>query len=287
MTKASNILIFGGTSEGRELTQLLADTGVSVCVSVATERGLKDFFVDSPLVSFHQGALTQEEKVQFMGDFDAVVDATHPYAQSISGHVREAAALAGKPYVRVLRPLGDVQGCLVAPTLAEAVALIPAEGAVLSTTGAKKLAVYQALPHYRERLVARVLNDEASLEKARNMGLPDEHILTGRGPFSQQENEDVIERFGIKTLVTKESGTAGGYPEKLAAARAHGVTVVVVARPVEKDGMSVEEAFAALSNNGAPVTSSATSAGAVPRDSAELPHDLATSGSRVFANTEI
>ena len=287
MAKASNILIFGGTSEGRELTQLLADTGVSVCVSVATERGLKDFFVDSPLVSFHQGALTQEEKVQFMSDFDAVVDATHPYAQSISGHVREAAALAGKPYVRVLRPLGDVQGCLIAPTLAEAVALIPAEGAVLSTTGAKELAVYQALPRYRERLVARVLNDEASLEKARGMGLPDEHILAGRGPFSQQENEDVIERFDIKTLVTKESGTAGGYPEKLAAARAHGVTVVVVARPVEEDGMSVEEAFAVLCNNGAPATSNAASTGTAPRDPAELPHDLATSGSHAFANTEI
>lgn len=279
MAKASNILIFGGTSEGRELTQLLADTGVSVCVSVATERGLKDFFVDSPLVSFHQGALTQEEKVQFIGDFDAVVDATHPYAQSISGHVREAAALAGKPYVRVLRPLGDVQGCLVAPSLAEAVALIPAEGAVLSTTGAKELAVYQALPHFRERLVARVLDDETSLEKARGMGLPDEHILAGRGPFSQQENEDVIERFDIKTLVTKESGTAGGYPEKLAAARAHGVTVVVVARPVEKDGMSVEEAFAALSSSDTPASPNAASAGTAPRDPAELPHDP--------ANTEI
>ncbi len=272
-------MIFGGTSEGRELTQLLADTGVSVCVSVATERGLKDFFVDSPLVSFHQGALTQEEKVQFMGDFDAVVDATHPYAQSISGHVREAAALAGKPYVRVLRPLGDVQDCLVAPTLAEAVALIPAEGAVLSTTGAKELAVYQALPHYRERLVARVLDDEASLEKARSMGLPDEHILAGRGPFSQQENEDAIERFDIKTLVTKESGTAGGYPEKLAAARAHGVTVVVVARPVEKDGMSVKEAFEALSDPRGIAANEIRGTAVAPRSHAELP--------RVFANTEI
>ena len=264
VAKASNILIFGGTSEGRELTQLLADAGASVCVSVATERGLKDFFVDSPLVSFHQGALTQEEKVQFMGDFDAVVDATHPYAQSISGHVREAATRAGKPYVRVLRPLGDVQGCLVAPTLAEAIALVPAEGAVLSTTGAKELAVYQALPHFQERLVARVLDDEASLEKARDIGLPDEHILAGRGPFSQQENEDVIERFNIKTLVTKESGTAGGYPEKLAAARAHGVTVVVVARPVEEDGMSVEEAFDALSDNNAIAASGVASVGTAP-----------------------
>lgn len=284
VAKASNILIFGGTSEGRELTQLLADAGAFVCVSVATERGLKDFFVNSPLVSFHQGALTQEEKVQFMGDFDAVVDATHPYAQSISGHVREAATLAGKPYLRVLRPLGDVQGCLVAPTLAEAVALIPAEGAVLSTTGAKELAVYQALPRYRERLVARVLDDDASLEKARSMGLPDEHILAGRGPFSQQENEDVIERFDIKTLVTKESGTAGGYPEKLAAARAHGATVVVVARPVEEDGMSVKEAFTALTDIdnecATPIAANEIRGTAVaPRSPAELPH--------AFANTEI
>lgn len=252
VNEAKHILLFGGTSEGRELTHLLADAGDTVCVSVATERGLQDFFVDSPLVTFHQGALTQEEKVALMASFDAVVDATHPYAQSISEHVRAAAKAAKKPYLRILRPQGDTDGCLVAPSLAQAVMLVPADGMVLSTTGAKELDAYRSLPRYRERLVARVLDDDASVKKARDIGLPDERILTGRGPFSQEENEAVLRRFNIKTLVTKESGANGGYPEKLAAARACNAAVVVVARPAEKEGMSVAEAFAALKQ---PVTS--------------------------------
>ncbi len=243
-----NILLFGGTSEGRELTQRLANVGARICVSVATPRGLSDFAVNNPHVSFHQGALTQEEKVQLMASFDVVVDATHPYAQSISEHVREAARAAGKPYVRVLRPQSNTTGCLVAPTLAQAIALIPAEGAVLSTTGAKELSAYQALLNYQKRLVVRVLNDEASVEKALALGIPREHILAERGPFSQEENEEVLRSFNIKTLVTKESGAKGGYPEKIAAAQVCGVTVIVIARPPEKGGLSVDEAFELLTS---------------------------------------
>ena len=248
MAKPNNILLFGGTGEGRELTNLLANAGMQVCVSVATERGLADFSLDDPRVTFRMGALTHEEKVQLMAGFDVVIDATHPYAQSISGHVRAAAAEAGVPYLRVLRPLGDTEGCLVADTLEAAMALVPPEGNVLATTGAKEVHLYRALPAYQERLIARVLNDEGSVEKCRAIGLPEEHILAGRGPFSQEDNEAVIRQFNIKTLVTKESGAAGGYPEKLAAARACGATIVVVARPVEEDGLSVDQAFRNVTN---------------------------------------
>lgn len=243
MSTQHNILLFGGTSEGRELTALLAHAGISVCVSVATERGTHDFFVESPLVSFHQGTLTQEEKVKFMRNVRAVVDATHPYAQSISAHVRAAAKQAHTPYIRVLRPPSNTHGCLVAPTLEEAVTLIPETGNVLATTGAKELAAYRALSHFQERLYVRILDDAASLEKALSSGLARDHIITGRGPFSETDNKALLERFNIQTLVTKESGEAGGYPEKLAAARACNVQVIVIARPPEKDGMLVDEAF--------------------------------------------
>ena len=50
MAKPDNILLFGGTGEGRELTNLLASAGMQVCVSVATERGLADFSLDDPRV---------------------------------------------------------------------------------------------------------------------------------------------------------------------------------------------------------------------------------------------
>ena len=245
------VLLFGGTTEGRDLTDLLANAGVPVCVSVATERGLHDFATENPLVSLRAGALSQEEKVQLMAEFDLVADATHPYAQSISGHVREAATQAGVPYVRVVRPQGDTEGCLVAETVEEAVRLVPAEGMVLSTIGAKEVCAFEQMLDYRQRLVARVLDDEASVERCRAMGLPDERILAGRGPFSYEDNVQVLREFSIATLVTKESGTAGGYPEKLAAARDCGATVVVVARPPESDGLGVEQAFSEILSHNA------------------------------------
>ena len=56
--------------------------------------------------------------------------------------------------------------------------------------------------------------------------------MTGRGPFSLEENRRQIREFGIGVLVTKDSGHAGGTLEKLEAARSGGCRVVVVRRPV-------------------------------------------------------
>ncbi len=64
-------------------------------------------------------------------------------------------------------------------------------------------------------------------------GVAEEWIVTGRGPFSVEENRRQIRAFDIGTLVTKDSGPAGGVPEKLAAARAEGCRVVVVRRPAD------------------------------------------------------
>ena len=44
-----------------------------------------------------------------------------------------------------------------------------------------------------------------------------------------------MQTCGAKTLVTKDSGAAGGLPEKLEAARLEGVSVILIRRPEEKD----------------------------------------------------
>jgi len=58
-----------------------------------------------------------------------------------------------------------------------------------------------------------------------------EAVVTGKGPFSVDENRSIIQCFGVRVLVTKDSGAAGGVPEKLEAARLEGCRVVVVRRP--------------------------------------------------------
>jgi precorrin-6A/cobalt-precorrin-6A reductase len=82
-----------------------------------------------------------------------------------------------------------------------------------------------------QKLVVRVLGERGSLEACRSAGVPEEFIVTGRGPFSLEENRAVIRKFKIGVLVTKDTGTAGGFPDKIEAARLEKCQVVVVQRP--------------------------------------------------------
>ena len=72
------------------------------------------------------------------------------------------------------------------------------------------------------------------LSACEGLSIPHSHILALQGPFSQKLNEAVLEQYRIAWLVTKDGGQAGGFEEKLSAARAAGVRVVLVERPPEE-----------------------------------------------------
>ena len=64
------------------------------------------------------------------------------------------------------------------------------------------------------------------------------HILALQGPFSTQLNEALIDQYDIRCLVTKKSGAAGGFIEKIAAAKNKNIPVYIVGQSVQDDGMS-------------------------------------------------
>ncbi|MBR2522315.1 MAG: precorrin-6A reductase [Coriobacteriales bacterium] len=240
----TRVLLYGGTTEGHELACALAEAGLEVCVSVATDEGAKVLPKGLAGLTVRIGAQNSEEKHELMtSGFDVVVDATHPYATSVSKSVREAAQRAGLPLLRIIRPKGDTEGCVLASSIADAVGKIPPKGNVLATTGSKEIGLYAAMEGVGERLYARVLNVESSVEACRAAGIPDEHIIAKRGPFSVEENIECIDEHRIEVLVTKDGGNAGGYPEKLEAARARGVTMIVIERPEEETGIEKDEAL--------------------------------------------
>lgn len=244
------VLLFGGTSEGRELALMLAEAGVDVCVSVASEAGVKALPSDVDGLTVICGSLSHEEKVSLFEQYDFVVDATHPFAQSISPHIAAAAEEAAVKLLRVVRPPSDTEGCLLAADLAEAIALIGDEGAVLATTGSKNVGEYSVIADFKQRLFARVLDDDTSVALCRQAGLDDEHIIAKRGPFSVEDNLGDIARYNIRTLVTKDSGVSGGFPEKVEACRRASIDCIVITRPVE-DGILLDEAFTLITGKGA------------------------------------
>ena len=109
------VIIFGGTTEGRELARILADRGALVTVSVATELGeemLRDISSEEEPGHFRTlvGRMNVEEMQGIIREFDICYDATHPYALEVTANLREACRKTGTQYIRVIRKEAESSG---------------------------------------------------------------------------------------------------------------------------------------------------------------------------------
>lgn len=240
------ILIFGGTSEGREIARWLASRGgCELWVSSVTEYGTS--LVDGLCgVRTLTGAMKEPEIERFIAahGLSCVIDATHPYATHVSASIAKACENAKVPLERVCREpepdRGDWHSCTDA--LDAATYLNSVSGNILLTTGSKDLSLYtQYIANYSERLVARVLPVESSVRTCAELGIPACHVIAMQGPFSTQMNVALIREYGIETLVTKASGRAGGFEEKVEAVRQCGIELVVISRPSDEEGLKLQE----------------------------------------------
>lgn len=238
------LCVFAGTTEGRELVELLAGQPVSILVCVATEYGEK-LLPEGENITVSAQRLTGEEMERLMERerFDCVVDATHPYAPVVTENIAQACRATHTDYLRLLRGESESrEGAVFVPDIAGAVEYLNGrEGSVLLTTGSKELALYAGMRDFARRAYARVLPMESSLQACRLAGLEPAHILAMQGPFSHELNAAMLRSVSARYLVTKEAGHAGGFDEKLSAARETGATVVVVGRPPQREGRSFGE----------------------------------------------
>lgn len=248
------VLVFGGTAEGRLLVEWLAARGTcSVVACTATEYGAS-LVEGAPGVAVVRGPLSDEEKHALMSDHDfcCVVDATHPYAQHISASVDALGRAWGLEVVRIARDDTAAGSWTSAATAQEAaqeverlLARVP--GNVLLTTGTKDLAAFtEALADVRERLYVRILPVADSLARARDLGVAPSRIVAMQGPFSASFNAALMRELNVACVVTKRSGRAGGFEEKVRAARECGAELVVIERPPGMDGVSLADAMALL-----------------------------------------
>ena len=107
------IVIFAGTTEGRRLSEILADAGIAHTVCVATEYGeiVMREQTDAeaagtkgqPLVSLHRGRMDRQQMEEFLRNegYEIVVDATHPYAQVVTENIRDAVKTQSSIYLRL------------------------------------------------------------------------------------------------------------------------------------------------------------------------------------------
>lgn len=245
-----NICIFGGTSEGRKLIELLNVQPVSVTVCVATEYGEELLEpAENTVISARRLPKREIRDMLRASMFDLVVDATHPYASSITESVSSACAETGTEYLRLLRDEGAVpEDAVYAENTAQAVEYLnDIEGSILLTTGSKELAAYSSVRDFAERVFVRVLPMPESLELCRQAGVKPAHIIAMQGPFSEELNLSLLRQTNAAVLVTKNGGCAGGFAAKVTAAEKSGAKLVIIGRPSQKNGMDLNGVLHVLS----------------------------------------
>ena len=246
-----HVLVFAGTSDGRAVVEFLTGLGTAAgrltcTVCVATEYG-KALLEEAPGVTVLNGRMdaTGMRELMAANQIDLVLDATHPYAVAVSINIREAAAVAGIEYLRLVRQPSEgfiTAGCEYYPDVHRIVQrLNELDGPILLTTGSKDLLAFTAVRDYRQRVYPRVLPSLESLEACRDLGYEMNRVIAMQGPFTEELNVALMRQLQIQALVTKESGAAGGYGEKVAAARKLGMPVLVLARPIQEQGYALEE----------------------------------------------
>lgn len=239
-----DLCIFAGTSEGRMLAEALSGTGVSIYVCVATEYG-ETLIPGADNIEIHAGRLNREEMCELFRreKFQLVVDATHPYAVWVTENIFSAAQMCGVEYHRLVRSRdGYVENAVYVESIQDAAAYLKdTEGNILSTTGSKELLPYTQITDYADRLFVRVLPMQASLEACEQAGIKPAHIIAMQGPFDQELNRALLRMTDAKYMVTKDSGLSGGFAEKILAAQAENVKLVIIGRPSQINGMEYEE----------------------------------------------
>ena len=264
------VVIFGGTTEGRQLAEYLIQLNkkqkmqtIEVHVCVASEYGAQ-VLPDDAALKVHVGRLEQADMQEFLQKVqaDICVDATHPYAVIVTQNIYQACKVVGVPYVRVRREMqeepgnadsvmqmsgthiADADGKRYADQISDSVYVKDTQAAVdylkgvtgniLITTGSKELHLYTQIPDYESRCTARVLPTQSVVEACTELGFTGKHLICMQGPFDLEMNLATLRYANADFLVTKASGKNGGYDEKCEAALAAGVHLVVIGRPKEQ-----------------------------------------------------
>lgn len=237
------VAVIAGTSEATECIHALSKE-YEVTAFVATEYGKTILTEECCIV--HVGRLDETGFAAELAHMDAVVDASHPFAVTVTETVCQVCKQLGLPCFRVGRPQlqYDYDRIILVDSkeeAAEQLSKIP--GNILLTTGVNTLSYYETnVANFAARSWVRILD---TADSRRTAAASKAHFIYAMPPFSQEDTAFLIRTYHIAVLVTKDSGARGGVAEKIAAAKTYGIPVILIESPQE-DAHTIEDVICQL-----------------------------------------
>jgi precorrin-6A/cobalt-precorrin-6A reductase len=229
-----HVLILGGTTEARELGFALSHRELVTTISLAGRTAAP---AAQPVPVRRGGFGGADGLAEYLRAqrVDFLIDATHPYAETISANAAQAASQTNTPILALRRPPWSAVDGDVWIDVADAQDAVRALGErprrVFLAVGRQELTAFAAAPqHYY--FIRSVDPVEPPLD------VPQAHYILARGPFAESEDRVMLESFCVDAVVAKNSGGEATY-SKIAAARLLGVPVFMFRRPAVPDCPSV------------------------------------------------
>jgi precorrin-6A/cobalt-precorrin-6A reductase len=223
------ILLLGGTSEARALAARLHPE-VEVISSLAGRVPDPALPVGRVRIGGFGGADGLRDWLR-TADVDAVVDATHPFAATITANAAAVCRGLGIPHLLLARPAWPPGDAIVVSSDRHAAETVARKGfsRVFLTTGRTGTAVFKDAAAW---FLIRAVTAPDPLELPAH-----HHVLLSRGPYRYEDELALLREHRIDALVTKNSGGPMTRP-KLEAASALSIPVVMVDRPPLPPGVS-------------------------------------------------
>ena len=229
------ILVLGGTSDSLEICDRINKyKNLPYILSVTTSYGedLARKYAKNVITV----KLAKEDMINFIeqNNINKIIDATHPYAIEVSKNAIQCATELNIDYIRYERKsLIDsinYENKYIVNSIEDACKIAREKGRnIFIGTGSKNLPqIVDFIPD--RNLIVRVLPTSDVILSCENLGLNADNIIAMKGPFNQSINEEFYKHYDIDIVITKESGTAGGFLEKVNACEALKIPVVIIAR---------------------------------------------------------
>jgi len=229
------ILVLGGTSDSLEICDRINKyKNLPYILSVTTSYG--EDLARKYAKNVITGKLAKEDMINFIeqNNINKIIDATHPYAIEVSKNAIQCATELKIDYIRYERKsLIDsinYENKYIVNSIEDACKIAREKGRnIFIGTGSKNLPqIVDFIPD--RNLIVRVLPTSDVILSCENLGLNADNIIAMKGPFNQSINEEFYKHYDIDIVITKESGTAGGFLEKVNACEALKIPVVIIAR---------------------------------------------------------
>ncbi len=231
------VLILGGTGDAVRLAAKVANIpGIEAIASLAGRTREPANLVGNVRIGGFGGVLGLVNYLQEM-HIDVLIDATHPFANQISENAAAATQEVGISRLMVIRPpwekLEDDYWLEVEDNIAAAKVLSSQSQRVFLTIGRQEIATFA---HLQKIWFLMRMIDPVNADVLVPPGL----ILCDRGPFTLENEQEILLKYNIDTIVSKNSGGSATYP-KIIAARKLGLKVVMVNRPPIPPGEQVPD----------------------------------------------